>query len=131
MTEAPDNLKYTPDHEWLRLEDDGTVTLGVTDHAQQALGELVYVELPEAGRELEPGEACAVVESVKAASDVYSPLAGAVTAINDALADTPELVNDSPYADGWLLQLRPADPKTLEDLMDPEAYARFLAESED
>lgn len=131
MTEVPDNLKYTPDHEWLRLEDDGTVTLGVTEHAQQALGELVYVELPEADRELEPGEACAVVESVKAASDVYSPLAGVVTATNDALAETPELVNDSPYTDGWLLQLRPTDPQTLEDLMDAEAYARCLAESED
>lgn len=131
MTEVPDNLKYTSDHEWLRLEDDGTVTLGITEHAQQALGELVYVELPEADRELEPGEACAVVESVKAASDVYSPLAGVVTAANDALAETPELVNDSPYADGWLLQLRPADPQTLEELMDADAYSRFLAESED
>ena len=131
MTEVPDNLKYTQDHEWLRLEDDGSVTLGVTEHAQQALGELVYVELPEADREVDAGEVCAVVESVKAASDVYSPLAGVVTAANDALADTPELVNDSPYGDGWLLQLRPADPQTLEDLMDAEAYARFLAESED
>ncbi|UCG72611.1 MAG: glycine cleavage system protein GcvH [Chromatiales bacterium] len=131
MTEVPENLKYTSDHEWLRLEDDGTVTLGITEHAQQALGELVYVELPEADRELEPGEACAVVESVKAASDVYSPLAGVVAAANDALADTPELVNDSPYADGWLLQLRPADPQTLEELMDADAYTRFLAESED
>jgi len=131
MTEVPDNLKYTQDHEWLRLEDDGSVTLGVTEHAQQALGELVYVELPEADREVDAGEACAVVESVKAASDVYSPLAGVVTAANDALAETPELVNDSPYGDGWLLQLRPADPQTLEDLMDAEAYARFLAESED
>lgn len=131
MTEVPENLRYTTDHEWLRLEDDGTVTLGITEHAQQALGELVYVELPEADRELEPGEACAVVESVKAASDVYSPLAGVVTAANDALADTPELVNDSPYADGWLLQLQPADPQTLEELMDADAYTRFLAESED
>jgi glycine cleavage system H protein len=131
MSEVPDNLKYTSDHEWLRLEDDGTVTLGITDHAQQSLGELVYVELPEADRDLEPGEACAVVESVKAASDVYSPLAGVVTAANDALADTPELVNDSPYTDGWLLQLRLADPQALEELMDTDAYTRFLAESED
>ena len=131
MTEVPENLKYTRDHEWLRLEDDGSVTLGITDHAQQALGELVYVELPEADRELESGEACAVVESVKAASDVYSPLPGVVTAANEALADTPELVNDSPYGDGWLLRLQPTDPQALEELMDTDAYSRFLAESED
>lgn len=131
MTDVPDNLRYTTDHEWLRLEDDGTVTLGITDHAQQALGELVYVELPDAERELQPGDACAVVESVKAASDVYSPLAGAVVAANETLADTPELVNDSPYTEGWLLQLRPAEPQALEELMDAEAYTRFLAEAED
>lgn len=131
MSEVPDNLKYTTDHEWLRLEDDGTVTLGITDHAQQALGELVYVELPEAGRELATGDACAVVESVKAASDVYSPMAGEVITVNDALADTPELVNDGPYADGWLVILRPANPQALDDLMDADAYTRFVAESED
>lgn len=131
MTDVPENLKYTTDHEWVRLEDDGIITIGITDHAQQALGELVYVELPETDRELQPGDACAVVESVKAASDVYSPLAGVVTAGNEALADTPELVNDSPYAEGWLLQLRPSDPQSLDDLMDADAYARFLAESED
>ena len=131
MSEVPDNLKYTSDHEWLRLEDDGTVTLGITDHAQQALGELVYVELPETERELAQGDACAVVESVKAASDVYSPLAGQVLSANDALADTPELVNDKPYSDGWLVTLRPADPQSLDELMDADAYTRFLAESED
>ena len=131
MSEVPDNLKYTSDHEWLRLEDDGTVTLGITDHAQQALGELVYVELPETERELAQGDACAVVESVKAASDVYSPLAGQVLSVNDALADTPELVNDKPYSDGWLVTLRPADPQSLDELMDADAYTRFLAESED
>ena len=131
MSEVPDNLKYTSEHEWLRLEDDGTVTLGITDHAQQALGELVYVELPETERELAQGDACAVVESVKAASDVYSPLAGQVLSANDALADTPELVNDKPYSDGWLVTLRPADPQSLDELMDADAYTRFLAESED
>jgi glycine cleavage system H protein len=131
MSEVPGNLKYTSDHEWLRLEDDGTVTLGITDHAQQALGELVFVELPEADRDLSQGDACAVVESVKAASDVYSPVAGQVAGANDALADTPELVNSSPYADGWLLKLRPTDPQTLDELMDADAYTRFLAESED
>ena len=131
MSEVPDNLKYTRDHEWLRLEDDGTVTLGITDHAQQALGELVYVELPETGRELEAGEACAVVESVKAASDVYTPLAGKITAANEALADAPELVNGSVYDEGWLVQLQPAQPQTLDELLDPDAYTRFLAETED
>jgi len=131
MSEVPDNLKYTSEHEWLRLEDDGTVTLGITDHAQQALGELVYVELPETERELAQGDACAVVESVKAASDVYSPLAGQVLSANDAMADTPELVNDKPYSDGWLVTLRPADPQSLDELMDADAYTRFLAESED
>ena len=131
MSEVPENLRYTSDHEWLRLEDDGTVTLGITDHAQQALGELVFVELPEADRDLTQGDACAVVESVKAASDVYSPVAGQVTGANAALADTPELVNSSPYADGWLVKLRPTDPQTLDELMDADAYNRFLAESED
>ena len=131
MSDVPENLVYTSDHEWLRLEDDGTVTLGITEHAQQALGELVYVELPEVDRALEPGEACAVVESVKAASDVYCPLAAVVTAANEALTETPELVNADPYAEGWLLQLRLDNPQALDELMDAEAYTRFLVESED
>ena len=130
MSEVPESLRYTRDHEWLRLEDDGSVTLGITDHAQQALGELVYVELPEAGTELGAGDACVVVESVKAASDVYTPVPGSITGVNDGLADTPELVNGSPYADGWLVRLQPADATALTELMDAEAYTRFLAESE-
>jgi glycine cleavage system H protein len=131
MSEVPDNLKYTRDHEWLRLEDDGNVTLGITDHAQQALGELVYVELPDAGRALNAGEACAVVESVKAASDVYSPLAAEITATNDALAATPELVKESPYDDGWLVKLHPVEPQALDELMEADAYTRFVAEAAD
>jgi glycine cleavage system H protein len=131
MSEVPENLRYTREHEWLRLDDDGHVTLGITDHAQQALGELVYVELPETGQEIGAGDACAVVESVKAASDVYSALAGTVTATNEALADAPEQVNASPYGEGWLIKLQPADPQVLEELMDADAYTRFVAEAGD
>lgn len=127
MIEAPDNLKYTEDHEWLRLEDDGTVTLGITDHAQQTLGELVFVEVPDAGDSFAVGDACAVVESVKAASDVYCPLAGTVSEANVALADQPELINNSPYGDGWILRLEPQNTADLEDLLDAEAYQQFLA----
>ncbi|MDJ0927542.1 MAG: glycine cleavage system protein GcvH [Gammaproteobacteria bacterium] len=131
MSEVPENLKYTREHEWVRLEDDGTVTVGITDHAQQALGELVYVELPEADTELGGGDACAVVESVKAASDVYAPLAGTVSAINEALEGEPDLVNNSPYDDGWLLRLFPSDAAALDEMLDAEMYQQFLAESED
>ena len=131
MSDAPEDLRYTTDHEWLRLEDDGVVTVGITDHAQEALGELVYVELPEAGSELGAGDACAVVESVKAASDVYTPLPGTLIAINESLAEKPELVNGNPYGEGWLVRLRPADATALEGLMNAEAYTRFLAEAED
>ena len=131
MSDVLSNLKYSRDHEWVRLEDDGSVVVGITDHAQEALGELVYVELPEEGASFAVGDACAVVESVKAASDVYAPLAGEVAGINEALADTPELVNGSPYEDGWLVRLTPSAPQELEELMDAEAYQQFLAESED
>ncbi len=127
MIEAPDNLKYTEDHEWLRLEDDGAVTLGITDHAQQTLGELVFVEVPDAGDSFAVGDACAVVESVKAASDVYCPLAGTVSEANVALGGQPELINNSPYSDGWILRLEPQNTADLEDLLDAEAYQQFLA----
>jgi len=127
MIEAPDNLKYTEDHEWLRLEDAGTVTPGITDHAQQTLGELVFVEVPDAGDSFAVGDACAVVESVKAASDVYCPLAGTVSEANVALGDQPELINNSPYGDGWILRLEPQNTADLEDLLDAEAYQQFLA----
>lgn len=124
MSDLPGNLRYTKDHEWVREESDGTVVVGITDHAQHQLGELVYVELPEIGRELAVAEACAVVESVKAASDVYAPLAGTVTAVNDALTAEPALVNESPYAAGWLFRLRPAAGTG--QLLDAAAYRQIL-----
>lgn len=127
----PNELRYTSDHEWVREEDDGTVVIGITDHAQTALGDLVFVELPELDGELATGDACAVVESVKAASDVYAPLAGTVLAINPVLEDAPERVNDDPYGEGWLYRLRPEDAKQIEDLLTADDYERLLAESED
>lgn len=130
MSNVPENLKYTKSHEWVRVEADGTVTVGITDHAQEALGDLVYVEAPELGRVLDAGDACAVVESVKAASDVYSPLAGEVIAANDSLADAPENVNQDAYGEGWLMRLRPADAGALDELMDAAAYTQFLADED-
>ena len=129
MSEVPEDLKYSQEHEWVRLEDDGSVVVGITDHAQEALGELVYVEQPEQGMLLAKGDACVVVESVKAASDVYAPIGGELTEANGALADAPELVNQSPYEDGWLVRIYPSSPAELDELMDAEAYGRFLAES--
>lgn len=122
---VPENLKYTAEHEWVRAEADGTVTVGITDHAQSALGDLVFVEVPEVGRKLAANEACCVVESVKAASDVYSPIAGEVIEANTALADTPEKVNQDPYA-AWLFKLRPADPGDLAKLLDAAAYRKAV-----
>ena len=119
---SPVDLKYTASHEWVRSNADGTVTVGITAHAQDALGELVYVELPQAGRTLAQGEACAVVESTKAASDVYAPLAGEVLAINDTLAGEPQAVNAQPYTDGWLFTLRPADPNAVAALLNATDY---------
>jgi glycine cleavage system H protein len=124
MSDLPGNLRYTKDHEWVREESDGTVVVGITDHAQHQLGELVYVELPEIGREVAAAEACAVVESVKAASDVYAPLAGTVTAVNDALTAEPDLVNRSAYAGGWLFRLQPAGGAG--QLLDAAAYRQLL-----
>ena len=127
MTQVPQNLKYTDDHEWVRTEADGAVTIGVTDHAQHQLGELVYVELPDAGRRFSRGDAMAVVESTKAASDVYAPLAGAVVEGNPALAGQPELVNTDPYGEGWLLRLRPDNATDIAALKDSAAYTQLLA----
>jgi glycine cleavage system H protein len=110
----------------VRLNDDGTVTVGITDHAQELLGDLVYVEVPEPGSELDAEQACAVVESVKAASDVYAPLAGTVLAVNEALADSPEAVNRDAYGDGWIMQLKPADSDAVNDLMDAGEYQKFI-----
>ena len=130
MSEIPENLKYTSEHEWVRLEDDGSVVIGLTDHAQEALGELVYVEVPETGAECAKGDACVVVESVKAASDVYAPVTGQCADANAALADEPELVNQSPYEDGWLVRFTPSDRAELEELMDAESYEQFLMDAE-
>lgn len=127
MTQVPQNLKYTEDHEWVRTEADGSVIIGVTDHAQHQLGELVYVELPDAGRKVARGDAMAVVESTKAASDVYAPLAGVVVEANPALASQPELVNNDPYGEGWLLRLRPDSATDLAALKDSAAYTQLLA----
>lgn len=122
MSNIPDDLKYTRSHEWVRDRGDGTVEVGISDHAQEALGELVYVEVPEAGRALAAGESCAVVESVKSASDVYSPVSGEVVAGNEALADAPEKINEDPYGEGWLMRVRLDDPAQLGALMDAAAY---------
>ena len=127
MSELPGDLRYTSDHEWLRQEEDGSVTVGITDHAQSALGDLVYVELPEAGQELEAGGEMAVVESVKAASDVYMPISGEIIEINEALADEPEIINSSPYDNGWLFKIKPS-AEELDDLMDADAYQAKIEE---
>lgn len=126
MSELPGDLKYTKEHEWLRQEEDGSVTIGVTDHAQSALGDLVYVELPEVGQDVECGGEMAVVESVKAASDVYAPIGGTVIQVNEDLADDPEKINADPYGDGWIVRLQPSGDAG--DAMDPDAYQAFLDE---
>ena len=128
MSQIPADLRYTRSHEWMRTLPDGTVEVGITDHAQQSLGDLVFVEVPEAGRQLAAGDACAVVESVKAASDVYSPLAGEVSAGNPALAAQPELINRDPYGEGWLIRIRLSDPSEVDSLLDAAAYRALLAE---
>ena len=128
MSNIPTNLRYTPSHEWVRKNDDGTVTIGISDYAQEQLGDLVFVETPAVGRNVDVGEACAVVESVKSASDIYSPVSGEVTATNDDLADTPELVNQDPYGEGWLFSVRSDDD--LSELLDADTYSNQLA-SED
>jgi glycine cleavage system H protein len=128
MSNVPGDLKYTKSHEWVRIEDDGTAVVGITDHAQAALGDLVFVETPEVGATFDAGDACAVVESVKAASDVYSPLAGEVVDANGDLADTPELVNQDPYGDGWIMRLRLDDADEAEDLLDASDYEDTLEE---
>ena len=127
MSNTPDDLMYTKDHEWIRDEGDGTVAIGITAHAQELLGDLVFVELPEVGASLANGAECAVVESVKAASDVYSPLNGEVTAVNDALTDTPETINEDPYGDGWIFKMKLADAAEMDDLLDAAGYIEVMA----
>lgn len=122
MSQTPSELKYASSHEWARLEEDGTVTVGITDHAQEALGDVVFVELPDLGATLAAGDEAGVVESVKAASDIYAPVSGEVIAINETLEDAPELVNGDPYNDGWFFRLQPADTSELDKLLDADTY---------
>ncbi len=130
MSELPGDLEYTDEHEWLRREEDGSVTVGITDHAQAALGDLVYVELPEVGQALDVGGEMAVVESVKAASDVYAPVAGTVLEVNEELSDDPEKINADPYVEGWIVKI---SPENLDDaeLMTPDQYQSLLDELDD
>ncbi|GMU71086.1 MAG: glycine cleavage system protein GcvH [Burkholderiales bacterium] len=123
----PAELRYTSSHEWLRRESDGTITIGITDHAQSQLGDLVFVELPAAGRKVAAGEACAVVESVKAASDVYAPVAGTVVAANDAVPAAPESVNQDAFA-AWLFRIRPDDPAAMDALLDARGYQAVIGD---
>jgi glycine cleavage system H protein len=130
MSNIPEELKYTSSHEWIKLLSDGTVRVGITDHAQTALGDMVYVELPEVGS-IYPAQAeCAVVESVKSASDLYCPVSGEVVEVNDILVDHAETINRDPYGEGWIFRLRPEDPTDLEDLLDSEEYAEVVAEED-
>jgi len=129
MSDLPTELKYASSHEWARLESDGTIVVGITDHAQAALGDIVYIELPEVGATLDAGSEVAVVESVKAASDIYSPLSGEVIEINPALEDEPGTVNLSPYADGWFFRVKPSEVSELESMMGPSDYQAMVDES--
>ncbi len=130
MSEIPADLKYARTHEWARLEEDGSVTVGISDHAQDALGDVVFVEHPEVGQQLKAQEEAGVVESVKAASDIYAPVSGAVLAVNVALVDAPEIVNEDPYGDGWFFRLQPDDASQLAELLNAESYAEFCESDE-
>jgi len=128
--EFPDHLKYTKEHEWARVEND-SVVIGVTDYAQESLGEVVYVELPEEGAEVVMGEAFGVIESTKAVSDLYSPVTGTVTEVNDTLLDNPELINEDPYDEGWILRIELSDRAELNELLDASSYASFIEEEKE
>lgn len=130
MSEVPVELGYAATHEWAKQDEEGLIVIGISDHAQDALGDIVYVELPEVGQQIVAGEEAGVVESVKAASDIYAPVSGAVAEINDVLEDSPETVNQDPYGDGWFFKLKVTDERELDDLLDAEAYQE-LCESED
>jgi len=129
MSNVPRDLKYAKSHEWAKKQSDGTVVIGITDHAQSALGDLVFVEVPKAGRKVNAGEACAVVESVKAASDVYAPISGEVLEGNPALAGAPETLNQDPYGKGWMFKLKPANAAELDKMLDAAGYEKVVAES--
>ncbi len=129
MSDIPSDLKYLESHEWVRVNEDGSVTLGITDHAQASLGDVVFVELPEPGMLVSAGQEVAVVESVKAASDIYAAVSGEVVEVNAALMDEPELINSSPYGDGWFFRIMPNDLSELEAALDAEAYAELAGDS--
>ena len=128
MSNIPSDLKYASSHEWVRNEGDGTFTVGISEHAQELLGDMVFVELPEVGDEVDAGEDCAVAESVKAASDIYAPISGEIVAINEDLEDAPETVNNDAYGDGWLFRIKASDESELENLLDAEGYANTIDE---
>ena len=130
MSEIPGDLNFKKSHEWARVEGDGKVTEGISDHAQGLLGDLVYVDLPSVGDRVEAGNACAVVESVKAASDVYAPVSGTVTAVNDALSDKPETINEDAYGEGWLFVIEAEEPDQINELLGPDAYAELLEDDD-
>jgi len=130
MSEIPGDLRFLKSHEWARVEGDGKVTIGISDHAQGLLGDLVYVELPNVGDRVEAGNACAVVESVKAASDVYSPVTGKVVEVNSALSDKPETINEDAYGDGWIFVVEAEEPEQLNELLGPDDYAELLEEED-
>ncbi|MBU6200087.1 MAG: glycine cleavage system protein GcvH [Xanthomonadaceae bacterium] len=131
MNEIPGDLKFMKSHEWARVEDNGTVTIGISDHAQGLLGDLVYVELPSVGDDVTAGNACAVVESVKAASDVYAPVSGKVVSVNSALADKPETINEDAFGEGWIFVVKPSNlAEDTEELLDPDAYAELIESEE-
>ena len=131
MNEIPCDLKFMKSHEWARVEDNGTVTIGISDHAQGLLGDLVYVELPSVGDDVTAGNACAVVESVKAASDVYAPVSGKVVSVNSALADKPETINEDAFGEGWIFVVKPSNlAEESEELLDPDAYVELIDSEE-
>ncbi len=130
MGNVANELRYTSSHEWAQLLEDGTIRVGITNYAQEQLGDMVYVQPPEVERTYEAGEECAVVESVKSASDIFCPVLGKVLAVNELLVETPELINQDPYGDGWIFKLEPADPSELDDLLDADAYTE-LAENQE
>ena len=128
MSNIPSELKYAPSHEWVRNEGDGTYTVGISEHAQELLGDMVFVELPEVGDVVDAGEDCAVAESVKAASDIYAPISGEIVAINEELEDSPETVNNDAYGDGWLFRIKASDESEVDNLLDAEGYAHTIGE---
>ena len=128
MSEIPGDLKFRPSHEWVRVEEDGSVTVGISDHAQDQLGDIVFIELPETGRQISAEDEIAIVESVKAASDVYSPISGEIIEINELLIDAPETVNESPYTDGWFFKIQPENIDELNDLLSPDEYGEMCEE---